>query len=138
MSPISFFYVIAQFFLVTDFETYLLIFDPKCSLVKFENWWNSNLISISFAIESILSDPPFLKSRVTLLHRNVSARQSPTFPTIKPIKFVPSEYGDVDRKKDQKRPYQNHPPKNSLAGVKITHITHNSSQWPTTRVEQCY
>ena len=70
------------------------------------------MISISFAIESILSDPPFLKSRVTLLHRNVSARQSPTFPTIKPIKFVPSEYCDVDRKKDQKRPYQNHAPKN--------------------------
>ena len=26
-----FFYVIAQFFLGTDFETYLLIFDPKFS-----------------------------------------------------------------------------------------------------------
>ena len=66
------------------------------------------MISISFAIDSILSDPPSLKSRVTLLHTNVSARQSPTFPTIKPIKFVPSEYCDVDRKKDQKRPHQNH------------------------------
>ena len=41
---------------------------------------------------SISSDPPFLKSCVTLLHSNVFAGQSPTLSTIKPIKIIPSEY----------------------------------------------
>ena len=31
--------------------------------------------------------PPFLKSYFTLLHANVFASQTPTFPTIKPIKI---------------------------------------------------
>ena len=40
----------------------------------------------SYDIESISSGPPFLKSCV-LLHTNVFTGQSPTFPTIKPMKI---------------------------------------------------
>ena len=50
----------------------------------------STSIFIRFAIVSISSGPPFLNSRVTLLHSNVFAGQSSTFPTIKPIKIYTS------------------------------------------------
>ena len=54
----------------------------------------------SFAIESISSGPSFLKSRVTLLHtkrfQNISIH-SPGKNLL-----CPSEYWDIDRKKDQK------------------------------------
>ena len=55
--------------------------------IKSGNWCNSTLVFIGFAIESISSGPPFLKSCVTLVHITVFAGQSPTFPTIKPIKI---------------------------------------------------
>ena len=42
-------------------------------MIKFQNWCNSTLIFISFAIVSISSGPPFLKSCVTPLHSNVFA-----------------------------------------------------------------
>ena len=45
------------------------------------------LIFIGFAIESIPSGPPFLKSCDTFVNTNVFAGQSPTFPTNKPIKI---------------------------------------------------
>ena len=48
---------------------------------------HSTLIFSGFAFESISSGPPFLKSCVTLVHANVFAGQSPTFPAIKPIKI---------------------------------------------------
>ena len=72
---------------------------------------------ISFAIVDISSGPPFLKSSVTLLRLNVFAGQSPTFPTIKPIRIYTFRIftWDVDRKKDQDRPYLNHLGKNSGA-----------------------
>ena len=65
---------------------------------------------ISFAIVSISSGPPFLKSCVTLLLSNVFAGQSPTFPTIMPIKIYSFRiyYWEVDREKDRERPYLNH------------------------------
>ena len=44
-------------------------------MIKFQNWSNSTLIFISFAIVSISSGPPFLKSCVTLPHSNVFASQ---------------------------------------------------------------
>ena len=53
---------------------------------------HSTLIFIGFAIASISSGSPFLKSCVTLLYSNVLAGQSPTLSTIKPIKIMPSEY----------------------------------------------
>ena len=85
--------------------------------IKFENWCNSTLIFISFAIVGISSGPPFLKSSVTLLRLNVFAGQSPTFPTIKPIRIYTFRIftWDVDRKKDHDRPYLNHLGKNSGA-----------------------
>ena len=42
-------------------------------MIKFKNWCNSTLIFITFAIVSISSGPPFLKSCVTPLHSNVFA-----------------------------------------------------------------
>ena len=67
--------------------------------IKFENWCNSTFIFISFTIGSISTGPPFRKSCVTLLHMNVFTGQTQTYPTIRPIK--PSEYWNVDRKKDK-------------------------------------
>ena len=42
-------------------------------MIKFQNWCNITSIFITFAIISISSGPPFLKSCVTLLHSNVFA-----------------------------------------------------------------
>ena len=73
-----------KWLLMINYETYLNIFDAKlryiqCKLdVKFENWCNSALIFISFAIVSISSG----------LHSSGFVGQSPTFPTIKPINIV--------------------------------------------------
>ena len=73
-------------------------------MIKFQN----------FAIVSISSGPPFLKSCFTLLLSNVFGGQSPTFPTIMPIKIYTFRiyYWEVDRKKDRERPYLNHLGKN--------------------------
>ena len=50
-------------------------------------WEGAPSLRACFAIVRISSGPPFLKSCVTLLHSNVFAGQSPTLPTIKPIKI---------------------------------------------------
>ena len=65
---------------------------------------------ISFAIVSISSGPLFLKYCFNLLHSNVFAGQSPTFPTIMPSKIDTYRiyYWDVGRMKDRERPYLNH------------------------------
>ena len=93
-----------------NYETYLYIFDAKFSfkgtqcklMIKFQNWCNGTLIFTLFAIVSISSGPPFLKSCVALLHLNVFAGQSPTFPTIMPIKIYTFRiyHWDIDGKKD--------------------------------------
>ena len=72
-------------------------------MIKFQNWRNSTLIFIRFAIVSISSGPLFLKSCFTLLHSNVFDGQSPTFLTIMPSKIYTYRiyYWDVDRKKDR-------------------------------------
>ena len=57
-----------------------------CKLkIKSENWCNSTLIFIGFAIESISSDP----LRYSCPHKRF-AGQSPAFSTIKPIKIYTS------------------------------------------------
>ena len=50
-------------------------------------WEGAPSLRACFAIVRISSGPPFLKTCVTLLHSNVFAGQSPTLPTIKPIKI---------------------------------------------------
>ena len=58
-------------------------------MINYENWCNGTLIFISFAIVSISSGPPFLKSCVTFLHSNIFAGQSSIIISnhFKPIKI---------------------------------------------------
>ena len=62
----------------------------------------SNKISISFRLKALLPKLVFL------LHTNVFAGEGPTFPAIKPIKIYTFRILELDRKKDQERPYRNH------------------------------
>lgn len=58
---------------------------------------------------SISSDPPFLKSCVTLLHSSVfAARVQPLSKLIQIFNFGIFIYWDVVQKREQKRPYLNH------------------------------
>ena len=61
-------------------------------MIKFQKGCSSTLIFTSFAIVSISSDPPFLKSCVALLLLKFLLARVQHFQPLCQSKFVPSEY----------------------------------------------